>query len=106
MYGVRPPYGLRRGLGDAEMTYLPGLHQLGHDAPGLLDGHVRVDAVLVVEVDVVDAEPAQRRVARGVDVLGAAVEPDEAAVRPALVAELGGDDHVVTAPGDRGADEL
>ena len=58
---------VRRRLGQAEVADLAGLDQLGHRADGLLDRHRLVDAVLVVEVDVVDAEPLQatRRRPRG-----------------------------------------
>ena len=54
----------RRRLGEAEVAHLALAHELGHGADRLLDRHRRVDAVLVVEVDVVDAEPLQRRLAR------------------------------------------
>jgi hypothetical protein len=38
-----------------EESHLALLYQLAHGADGLLDRGVRVDTVLVVEVDVVDA---------------------------------------------------
>ena len=57
-------------LGQAEVADLPGRDELGHGADGLLDRDGLVDAVLVVEVDVVDAEPLQAGVAGGPDVLG------------------------------------
>jgi len=53
--------------------------------------------VLVVEVDGVDAEPLERRVARCVNVFGSAVDPDPAAVRVALVAELRREHDLVSA---------
>ena len=52
-----------RGLGQAEVAHLALLHQLGHGAHRLLDRRVGVDAVLVVEVDHLDAEPLQALVA-------------------------------------------
>ena len=85
---------------------LPASTSSGHRADGLLDRDRRVDPVLVVEVDVVDAEPLQRGVARGPDVVGAAVDADPAAVGVALVAELGGELDLVAAAGDGLADEL
>ena len=70
-------------------------------------GVVRVDAVLVVEVDVIDAEPLQARVARAAHVLGLAVDAAVArAVRVAHDAELRGEDDLVAAIADRPADEL
>jgi hypothetical protein len=85
---------------------LAGLHQLGHGADRLLDGHGLVDAVLVVQVDHLDAEPPQGGVAGGADVRGAALDAEERAVLAALVAELGRHDDLVTAAGDGPADEL
>ena len=95
-----------RGLGQAEVADLAGRDQLGHRADGLLDRDGLVDAVLVVEVDVVDAEPLQRGVAGGADVLRPAVDADPGAVGAALVAELGGQLDLVAAAGDRLADQL
>ena len=94
--GVRAADRRGRGLGQAEVAHLAGRHQLGHRADGLLDRHLGVDAVLVVEVDVVDAEPLQAgrrrrgartragRRCRGARVLGVA-----------HVAELGGEQDLV-----------
>ena len=59
--GVRAADRLRRGLGQAEVAHLARLDELRHRADGLLDRHADVDAVLVVEVDVVDAEPLAAR---------------------------------------------
>ena len=42
---------------------MPSLHQLGHRADRVLDRRVGIDAVLVVEVDRLDAEPLQARLA-------------------------------------------
>jgi hypothetical protein len=85
---------------------LAGLDELAEGAPGVLDRHGGVHAVLVVEVDDVDAEPLQRGVARAADVLGAAVDADHAAVRRPLVAELGGQHDLVAPAGDGPADQL
>ena len=104
--GVRAADGGGRRLGEAEVAHLAGGDQLGHRADGLLDRDRLVDAVLVVEVDVVDAEPLQRGVARGADVLRAAVDADPGAVGEPLVAELGGELDLVAAAGDRLADQL
>jgi hypothetical protein len=54
---------------------LPGLDELGHRADRLLDFGLLVDPVLVVEVDVVDAQALERRLARLPDVLRAPFSP-------------------------------
>ena len=48
-----------RRLGQPEETHFALGDQLGHRSDGFLDRHGEVGAVLVVEVDVVDTEPAQ-----------------------------------------------
>ena len=106
VHRVRPPDGGRCGLGQAEIAHLALGHELAHRPDRLLNRGVGVDAVLVVEVDVVDAEPLQRAVAGLADVLGAAVDGALGrVVGVAHDAELGGDDRLVAAPGQRLADE-
>ena len=68
-------------------------------------GTVGIDAVLVVEVDVVDAEPRERRLAGLADVLGAAVDALPAAVVAAHVAELGRQHDLVASLGDGASDQ-
>ena len=88
------------------MSDLARLDQALHRAPGLLDRHRAIDAVLVVEVDHVDAESAQRRVARLDHVLRGAVDADERTVGAALVPELRGEHDVVAAALDGATDQL
>ena len=64
-----------------------------------------VDAVLVVEVDVVDAETLERGVAGPVHVLRRTVDPHPGAVLAALVPELRRDDDLFAPARDRLADE-
>jgi hypothetical protein len=97
---------LGRGLGQAEVLDLALLDELGHRADGLLDRHRVVDAVLVVEVDEVDAEPLERVLAGLAHVVGPAVDAEKAAVLSALIAELAGDDDPVAALAHRPAHEL
>src|SRR5207249_5878383 len=94
---VRTPDSRGRRLGEAEVTHLAGAHQLCHRADSLLDRHARVDPVLVVEVDVLDAEPAERRVAGLTHILWPTVHAGPGPVRSAHVAELGGQ-HDAVAP--------
>ena len=57
--------GLRRRLAQAEEAHLALRDELRHRADGVLDRHRRVDAMLVVEVDHVDAEALEAQVAGG-----------------------------------------
>ena len=88
MHGVRAANRFRRRFRQAQVSHLAGLDELRHRADGLLDRRIRVDAVLVIDVDRVDAEPLQRRVAGPVHVVGTAVDAEKRAVLVAHVAEL------------------
>src|SRR5512135_3387715 len=63
VYRVRPADGRGHRLGQAEVTHLPLPYQFRHGTDGLFNGDVRIDTVLVVEVDVVDPQPSERAVA-------------------------------------------
>ena len=109
MRRVRLTDPLRRGLAEADVQHLALGDQLAHRPDGLLDRHVRVHAVLVVEVDAVGAEALERALDRAAHVLRAAVaHPGPLAVLVPYRAhpELGGDHVLVPPPGDRLADQL
>src|SRR6266545_6839367 len=80
MHRVCAPYRLGGRLGQPEKPHLPCTHQIRHRPNSLLDWHGAIDAVLIVQVDVIDAEASQRGIARGLYVFGPAVLPDELAV--------------------------
>ena len=80
----------RRRLREPEVPDLPRLDELLHGPNGLLDGHLRVHPVLVVEVYVVHPKPRKGGVAGLTHVLGFAIHPNPAAVLAPLIAELGG----------------
>src|SRR5215210_1778218 len=67
-----------RPLRDAYVQYLPLTHQVVERPEGLLKRGVLVVAVALVEVDVIDAEPLQRRVA----LLGYVLAREASIVRP------------------------
>jgi hypothetical protein len=74
-------------------------HQLGQRAHGVLDRRVGIDPVLVVQVNVVGAEPLERALHGRADVGRAAVEMPRALARVRDHAELGGQhDLVALAP--------
>ena len=85
---------------------LPCLDQLLHRPRDVLDGHVRVDAVLIEQVDGVDVEPLERRLRDLLDVLGPAVEARLLAVRVDVEPELGGDHHLLADRRERLAHQL
>lgn len=86
------PDRLRGRLTHAEMPDLAFGHQLGQRADGLLDRYVRVDAVQVVQVDMIGAQVAQRTLKGPAHVLRPAVQADHLTVVGDLHAGLGGED--------------
>ena len=107
MDGLRAANRVRRGLGEPEVAHLALLDELGHRADGLLDRRRQVDAVLVVEVDRLDAEPlaaTPRRPSGRTRRLP--LIPRYSPCAAAHVPELRRDHDLVAAAGDRLADEL
>src|SRR5207302_2010780 len=84
MDGVRPADRRRRRLGQSEEAHLAFLDERGHRADRLLDRRPRIDAVLIVEVDRLDAQTRQARLASGTNVVGLAADAETATVCAAL----------------------
>jgi hypothetical protein len=86
---------------------LAGPHQIGQGADGVLDRHLRVHPVLVVQIDVLGAEPLERPLDRGPGVVRVPVDG-----APAVAAavreqpELGRDHHLVPAARESPAEQL
>src|SRR4051812_38926179 len=109
MRRVRAADGLRRGLAEAEVADLALGDELAHRADGLLDRRLGIDAVQVVEVDVVAAEALQRALDRAAHVLRRAVERAAVGIlrgRRGADPHLRGELDLVAAPDDGAADEL
>ena len=96
MHGVGPADRVGGCFGEPEVSDLPGVDEL-LDRPGdVLDRHIRVDAVLVVEVDVVGAQPAQRTLDGAADARRIAAQATgQDTVLLERKPELGGDDNLV-----------
>ena len=62
--------------------------------------------MLVIEIDHIDAEPLQARLAGGADIVGSPAHPAEASVGAAHVSELGGEEHAFPPVRDRPPDQL
>jgi hypothetical protein len=95
------------GLGKAKVPDLALSDQLLHRAGDVLDRDVRIDAMLVEQVDGVDAESLARGLGDTSNLLRPAVEADGlAGVRVDLPSELRGDHHASTERLQRLADEF
>lgn len=90
-------------FGQSEMADLAVLDQLSHGADRVRDRHVGIDAVKVVQVDNVDAQAGQRRLAVAADMVGPTVQAY--AVVVADDAELCGHRDGLAVPGQRSGDE-
>ena len=99
-----PHFGSFR-LGEAERADFPRRDELGHRADRLLDRDVGVDAVLVVEVDRVDAESLERGFARRAHVLRRAADAGALPVGRAQHPELRRQDDAVAVLTDEGPEQ-
>ncbi len=88
----------------ADEPHLALAHELVHRAERLLDRGHAVGPVVLVEIDVVGAEPPQRAFDRRADVLRRAAR-DRVVVAASSPTELGRDHRPVAAPRERAAEE-
>ena len=100
--------GLHARFGKSEVLHLALLDQVLHGSGHVFDRHVRVDAVLIEQVDDVGLEPLERGLDDLLDVLGPAVQgsPLASVLRIRRQAELGGDHHLVAERSERFAHEF
>jgi hypothetical protein len=71
---VRTTDRLRARLGQAEVLHLPRADELFDRTRNVLYGNVRIDPVLVEEIDGVDAQSPERHLGNFSDVLRTAIE--------------------------------
>src|SRR5688500_9268712 len=97
MNGMRTTNRSRRGLREPEISHLARADQRRHRADRVVGRYVRVDTMLVVEVDVGEAEALERGVTGAADVLRGAVDAAEGSVLIAQIAEFRGEHHLIAA---------
>ncbi len=101
---MRAAHGGSARLGQPEVADLAFGDQVAHGASHILDRHVRVDAVLVEQVDMVGAQALEAGFGDGTDILGAAVQAVIGA--RALESELGGNHQPVAVGRQRPAEQV
>src|SRR5262249_55244776 len=74
MHGARARQRFGPDFGETDPAHLAGAYEVGHRADRFLDRHARIDAVQVVEIDRIDAEPLQASVAGLANALRAPVD--------------------------------
>jgi hypothetical protein len=94
------------GFRESEVFYLALLNKFCHGADGFFDGNFGVDAVLVVEVDDVDAKAAEAGFAGLLNVGGLAVDAHPSAGIIAYIAELRGEKNFIATIANGAADQL
>ena len=83
-------------------------NQILHRAGNVFDGHRRVNAMLIVEIDGIDLEPRQRPFDNCPDVLGTAIKETPAlfVAGRGFPAELRRDHHLISERRERFADQF
>ena len=105
MHFHRAADGRGRRFGQPEVMHLAGANQFAHRPDGFLDGHLRVNPVLVVEINIIHTQPPQAGVAARADIFGPAIHAEKIPPLVAHVAKFRGQDHLVTAVFDGAPDQ-
>jgi hypothetical protein len=103
MHGVGATDRLGTRFGKAEVPDLALLNQLLDGACHIFDGHLRIDTVLVEQIDHVGLESLERRLGDLLDVLRPTVEAREGGE---VEAELRGDHNLIPEGSKRFADKF
>src|SRR5712692_5547287 len=98
--------GCGRGFGKPQRAHLALLDQFRHGSDRIFHRGVWVDAMLVVKINALYAQPLEACLATLAHVLRAAIDTHPTAVGAADVAELCGEDHLPASPLDGAADQL
>jgi hypothetical protein len=94
------------GLRQPDVAHFARGDELRQGADGVLDGRLRIDAVLVVQIDVIGAQPLQGTFDGDADVRRATVEDAGAGPGVRDEAELCGQHHALAAVLDGSADKF
>ena len=90
---MRTFYLVRRSFGDPDIPDLSLFNQLGHGANGFFDRYFGIDAVLVIDIDGIDAQAFQTAFNRFEHVFRCSIQ--NGALRSPLHTELGGDEQAI-----------
>ena len=90
----------------SEVPDLTFLNQVLHRAGHIFDWYVRIDAMLIKQIDAIGLESHQRCIGDLLDVLRPAIHTDLLSVRADLESELGGYDHLIANGSERFAQQF
>src|SRR5579859_2850769 len=103
MGSSRPCEAIDAGLGKPQVAHLTRLDEFRHCPDSIFYRDIGIDAMLVIEVDMLDAQTRQRLIAAGFDVFGATARSHAPII--ASQPELGCQDHTVAPVSDGAPDE-
>lgn len=103
---MRPAQSLWRRLRKAEITHLSLPHEPRHRSHRILDGRFGVDPVQIIEIDAIDLQALQARLAGRSNMIGAPIDADEPPVWRAHAAAFCGKHQKVAPVENRAADKL
>src|SRR5208283_3178801 len=107
--GMGATNGFHAGFRKAEVLHLACLNQFLHRSRDVFDGHVRVNPMLIKQINRLEPEPLERAFDGLFDVLGPAVQARRTGPRIAATeveSELGGDHHFSAERREGFADEF
>src|SRR5438034_6868175 len=107
MQRLRATDGIGAGFGQTEIAHVAATNQLGHRAYGFFDRRLRIDPMLIIEIDAINAEPAQARFACLPHVLRFAVNAAKTwRIRVAQDSELRRDDNAMAFAANSASEQL
>src|SRR2546421_6748861 len=107
MHRMRASDGIGASFGQTEIAHLAGPNQLRQRAYGFFDRRLRIDPMLIVKIDAINAEPAQARFACLLHVLGFAVNAAKTwRIRVAQDSELRRDDNSMAFAANSASEQL
>ena len=86
------------------MLHFALFDESSHRADRLFDGHLRIHAMQVIQVDVIDLQTLKRLIARGAHVLRCSIDAPAGSILLRHEPELRGEDHAGPTSGERLAD--
>src|SRR5205807_306693 len=110
--GVGATDRLHACFGEAEVLHLALPNQFLHGSRHVFDGHVRVNPMLIEQVDTLDLEPLERALGGLLDVVWATVQarrtlhPAGIQIRTEVKPEFGADDYLLAERSESLAHEL
>src|SRR6266566_9213149 len=107
MHRMRASDTIDAGFGQTEITHLARANQLRHRAYGFFDRCLRIDPMLIIEIDAIHTEPAQARFARLLHILRFAVDAAKPwRIRVAQDSELCRDDNTMAFAANAASEQL